>query len=128
MGASGNGLAGATGDEGEGGSFAPGDGEALTSVSAIFCLSYGRRDVVRAGSVRKHRALPVGYGLVSFVCFFCFLYLVCLPFSIFGRSFRTFSMSFSVQACTFRLPNWTVLGAGTFFLAMYRLRVPALMP
>src|SRR5436309_7496208 len=117
MGASGNGLAGAAGDEGEGGSFAPGDGEALTSVSAIFCLSYGRRDVVRARSVLTHRALPAWCCYLVFF-FLCFLYRVCLPFSIFGRSFRTASMSSSLQACTFSLPNWTVLGAGTFFLAM----------
>ena len=58
VGASGNGLEGAAGDEGEGGSFAPKDAEDLTSVSAIFCLSYGRRDVVRARSVLMRRALP----------------------------------------------------------------------
>jgi hypothetical protein len=78
------------------------------------------------------RCLPTGRCPLV-VCyfvffFFCFLYRACLPFSIFGKSFRTRSISFSLQACTFRLPKWTVFGAGTLFLAIYRLSVPALMP
>src|SRR5438874_10485791 len=71
------------------------------------------------GRVRCSLTGRCPFVVCYFVFFFlCFLYRVCLPFSIFGSSFRARSMSFSLQACTFRLPNWTVLGAGTFFLAI----------
>ena len=47
-----------------------------------------------------------------------FLYLCFRPFLIFGKSFRTRSISRWVQRCTVMPPVVTVLGAGTFFAAM----------
>lgn len=76
IGASGNELAGAAGCGGEGGSFAPGDREALTSVSAIF-LPVLAAGGVRLGPRSVRRTLSVA-RLLRFRPSFCLLLLLFL--------------------------------------------------
>lgn len=63
----------------------------------------------------KHRCVPLSY---FFFAVFALLYRVFLPFLIFGKTFRTRSMSLSVQGRTFIPPTWMTDGDGTFFAAM----------
>src|SRR5215469_15493881 len=80
IGASGNGLAGAAEDEGEGGSFAPGDGEALTSLSAIFL------PVLAAGGVRLGlRSVLMTPGAARWLTFGVFLRLLLLSLFLIPR-------------------------------------------
>src|SRR5438445_4305819 len=72
----------------------------------------GGQGRVRCSNTDASRSLTF-----SFLSFHL-LYRVFLPFLIFGKTFRTRSMSLSVQGRTFIPPTWTTDGEGTFFAAM----------
>ena len=61
----------------------------------------------------KHRRVPLTHFILP-VFFAFFLCLVFLPFAIFGRIFRTFSMSSSVHGRALTVLGSRVAGVGTF--------------
>ena len=75
----------------------------------------------------QHRRVPFTHFflLVFFAFFLC---LVFLPFAIFGRIFRTLSISVLFQDRTSTPPMTWAAGAGTFSAAMYRFNAVLLIP
>ncbi len=75
----------------------------------------------------QHRRVPFTHFLLL-VFFAFFLCLVFLPFAIFGRIFRTLSISVLFQDRTSIPPMTWAAGAGTFSAAMYRFNAVLLIP
>src|SRR5215831_2590315 len=94
----------------------------IAMLPSLGAMRLGRRSVLESLGAARYFFLLCGTGFFACGLFFCFWYLVFLPFLILGRSLRIDSTSFSDQRCSVIRPLVTDLGAGIFPALMYLLK------